>query len=439
MPNGFAQMGQQLGGVLSQMGQSRLAGQAMQGDPQALAKLSYLNPGAAQQITDRFQQQKLEQQAAEIQRLQQLRMQQKEARLQQEAQLARDDRIRKIATENLEVTANIMDGLSDVASYEQYATEIERLRQNPVITRLLGEDVDYLLDASPQAFEKMKRQAAQEQTPFAGKEIKQQTLNMLVRGAKDPAFRNTPEYALAWREYTKPTTIQTPSGPIRERPQLDPRFKQPGPEALGAPVSEDEIILDEDAPPVGSPKNLEYIPGTKKLSVDQKDYNKDWYILDKINNSMDAYIYQLQKAGPTWDKGYFTSPRAAKLFSAYENLVVDFKELKKLGVINGPDEKILRRIIGDPTTLSAQTSGADTVEAAAKQAKKQITFASDSLNDMYKDVPVTIRTLPELSESLARRATEEEKEEEDKEEKGKAKVITEVAIPDDIKKILERY
>lgn len=58
------QIGQQAGSTLAQLGQNRLMGQAMQGDPQAMQRLSYVNPQAAQGIQDRFAQQAEQQQAA---------------------------------------------------------------------------------------------------------------------------------------------------------------------------------------------------------------------------------------------------------------------------------------------------------------------------------------------------------------------------------------
>lgn len=63
---------------------------------------------------------------------------------------------------------------------------------------------------------------------FAGTGMPAQVSNALVKGANDPEFRNTPEYARAWDIANKPNIIDTEEGRIPLYPKIDPMFKAPG-------------------------------------------------------------------------------------------------------------------------------------------------------------------------------------------------------------------
>jgi hypothetical protein len=63
---------------------------------------------------------------------------------------------------------------------------------------------------------------------FAGTGMPAQVSSALVRGANEPEFRDTPEYARAWDVANEPDIIDTEEGRIPLYPQLSPLFKPPG-------------------------------------------------------------------------------------------------------------------------------------------------------------------------------------------------------------------
>lgn len=402
MPSGFAQTGQYLGGVLAQMGQGRLAGKAMQGDPRALQQLASLNPDAAQQITDRFQKQQVEQEGLDIQRMQQQRMVEKERRMQRQDDIKRDDRLRKLSIENLEVANNVMEDLKGSRNYEDYKARTEKLKTNPVLQRILGNDIGALLDSSPDAYRQFQEQMKQQ--AFAGKEMKAQYNNMLIQGATNPSFRDTPEYAIAWQNLTKGEVIDTPEGKIIRKPKLDPRFKPPGADALSTPLTSDQITPNPDSPIPGTLKDPQYIPGTRKLSSDQKDYNKDFLIIDNSYKAVDNYRNVLNELGPKMKLGLLISKDAQKLYSAYMRAILVLKELNNLGVINGPDLTILRQFLGDPRGLAGKGARKEALMAGADQVMMQVTDSLGSLNSLFEGSEVKARAFEKEDEDKMNRA-----------------------------------
>jgi hypothetical protein len=230
---------------------------------------------------------------------------------------------------------------------------------------------------------------------------------MLVRGANDPPFRNTPEYAQAWQFANEPKIIRTPTGDILQQPELDPRFKAPGVEAQKEPIPIDQIKPSSKPPEEqpGEPKPLHLIPGTEKISVDQKAYNKDYVLLKKSFDSMQNYIDVLEELGPEMSVGPINTVSAQKLESAYRRAMLDAKDTNGLGVLNGPDMGIMRQFMGDPTGIMGQIKGKSSLLEGASQAMKQITDNFSSLNGMMIDTTVKIRELaskskaPKLNES----------------------------------------
>ena len=63
---------------------------------------------------------------------------------------------------------------------------------------------------------------------FAGSGMPAQVSSALVKGANDPEYRKTPEYARAWDIANKPDIIDTEEGRIPLYPKIDPMFKAPG-------------------------------------------------------------------------------------------------------------------------------------------------------------------------------------------------------------------
>lgn len=63
---------------------------------------------------------------------------------------------------------------------------------------------------------------------YEGTGMPAQVSNDLVRGASDPEFRKTAQYARSWDIANKPDIIDTEEGRIPLYPKIDPMFKAPG-------------------------------------------------------------------------------------------------------------------------------------------------------------------------------------------------------------------
>ena len=245
---------------------------------------------------------------------------------------------------------------------------------------------------------------------FAGKSEFAQVNNMLVRGATDTDFRNTPEYAAAWQAATEPKVVRTPTGDILQKPSIDKRFKPPGSNAFKEPIPIAEVE-SSSAPPEdqpGEPKSSIVIPGTEKISTDQKAYNKDYTLLKKSYDSMQNYIDILGELGPQMSVGPLNTKDTQTLESAYARAMLDAKETNGLGVLNGPDVGIIRKLMGDPTGFTGQIRGKDALLNGATEAMRQITDNFDSLNNVVGDTPVKTRILEKQGKKKLNALNEED-------------------------------
>lgn len=99
---------------------------------------------------------------------------------------------------------------------------------------------------------------------FAGKGMPAQISNALVKGANNPAYRNSPAYHRAWDMANKPQIIDTEEGRIPLYPEISPIFKPPGP---SKPVKNQVIDIKKAAE-----EDVKVIKGTekKKTTADEK-------------------------------------------------------------------------------------------------------------------------------------------------------------------------
>ena len=217
---------------------------------------------------------------------------------------------------------------------------------------------------------------------FTGRALQSQAFNLLIKGAEDPAFLNTPEYALAWQKVNEPQIVRTPTGDMLIRAEIDPRFKPP------------TMAQAAEAKLPNSPKNpLFILPGTEKISTDQKNYNKDYQILKRSYDSMKNYLDVLEELGPQVALGPLNAKDTQRMESAYSRAMLDAKETNNLGVINGPDMEILQKLMGDPTSMAGRLRGKSALLDGGTEAMKQITDNFKALNDMVDGTPVKIRKL----------------------------------------------
>lgn len=99
---------------------------------------------------------------------------------------------------------------------------------------------------------------------FEGKGMPAQVSSALVRGADNPEYRNTAEYARAWDIANKPQIIDTEEGRIPLYPEINPIFKPPG------PVKSEKEQVNNIKESVK--KDVKIIEGTekKKTTADEK-------------------------------------------------------------------------------------------------------------------------------------------------------------------------
>ncbi|GAF86737.1 unnamed protein product, partial [marine sediment metagenome] len=227
---------------------------------------------------------------------------------------------------------------------------------------------------------------------FAGTGMEAQVSNILTRGVDNPEFRSTPEYARAWQLANEPKIIRTPTGDVISRPEIPSIFKAPS--AQDATLPADEITAE--AAPEGAPgevKKSAIVPGTQKISADQKAYNKDYSVLKQSYDSMKNYIDVLEDLGPQMAIGPLNSVDTQKLESAYSRAMLDAKETNNLGVLNGPDLVIMGKLMGDPTGVAGQIKGKEALVAGGNEAMKQITDNFSALNNLFTDTPVAVKKL----------------------------------------------
>jgi len=396
----LSQIGQTLGRGLEAKGlrQQKQAEQALvqsayMGEPGALERLSSVNPQVANQI-------KREKVSGEQRKLQDTRYEKGQERISEQDKLAALKELRGMEGEVQGQIANM--------DYEQAnAYMSKQIEMNKPLIDRAGVDVESL-KLTPEAYEQIKKinGAGGKETPFAGTGMEAQVGNILSKGVDDPAYRNTPEYALAWKKINEPNIIRTPTGDIPMMPQIPEMFKPPGIEAQKEPIPKEQALNEPTkTEEPGLPKQA-YIPGTEKISADQKTYNKDFTILKKSYDSMQNYIDILDELGPQMSIGPLNATDAQKLESAYSRAMLDAKETNNLGVLNGPDLGIMRKLMGDPIGITGQIKGKEALMTGAEESMKQITDNFSSLNEIMADSPVKTKELsppkkvtPKINES----------------------------------------
>jgi len=372
------QVGATLGRGMMQRDQNKLAQSAYMGDQDALGQLMGVNP----ELANKIQSGKATQQQNKLMAAQKS-----------------EDRTRKISGENQAILKDIFTNAVKFDTFEEAAAyaDGETAKQRDI----LGDMPPFTQEAYEQG-----KQIEGEGQPFGGTGMEAQVGNMLTRGVEDPEYRNTPEYARAYQLATEPKIVRTPTGDMLQQPNLPDMFKPPGAEANPNPLTADEVTTLENTPPPGKPKSAVIIPGTEKISVDQKAYNKDYVLLKKSYDSMQNYIDVLDDLGPEMSFGPINTKNAQRLESSYRRAMLDAKETNGLGVLNGPDMGIMRQFMGDPTGLMGQIKGRSSLLEGANQAMKQITDNFGTLNTMMEDTPVKIRGLKSKEQKKAPKINE---------------------------------
>ena len=86
--------------------------------------------------------------------------------------------------------------------------------------------------------------------------------------------------------------------------------------------------------------------------------------IEALNGSINEYVSELGD----WNKAKMLSPDArAAMGTKYNNMMLQAKEAYNLGVLNGPDYKILTSIVADPTSASSVLLSNDAMKKQATE------------------------------------------------------------------------
>jgi hypothetical protein len=149
----------------------------------------------------------------------------------------------------------------------------------------------------------------------------------------------------------KPQIIETANGYVAVNPN-NPN------QATPVMFNGQQLIGNKGNLPEGANKQVLGATNLKDAIVNYKDTLKDFSTLDMAN------------------------PDArAKMGNAYNNMMLQAKEAYNLGVLNGPDYKILQAVVKDPTKLGALLTSKEALQGQATDLSKQ---ADKIIENVYK-------------------------------------------------------
>ena len=112
-------------------------------------------------------------------------------------------------------------------------------------------------------------------------------------------------------------------------------------------------------------------PGAPAAARREAEKRKQLAPVESMEYAVGAYETLLRQHGPE------ILPGKAKdmLQGAYKALVIEAKELAKLGALTGDDLKLVEDMLADPTTISAQAKGVDSLLAQLNVVKARVAAA----------------------------------------------------------------
>lgn len=246
--------------------------------------------------------------------------------------------------------------------------------------------------------------------PF-GDSMQARAWDIILRADNDPSLKASPEYAAAVAIIERPTIMQGPEGAIDMTQRLPDRFGRPGSVPVqsqvtpqGAASTQSQQLPQQQRPAV--------IPGTEKLSVDQKEYDKAFESLAGLQREFDDYRSALQDYGVQYgiggqglaSKGEYSPENEQKLMSRHKSLQLSLKspELFSLGVLAGPDMDILDGFLPSPTQVRTliKDGGINAAEARIRtgynEAARFINNKIEAYNSRWKGAPIKTKELPRL-------------------------------------------
>jgi len=239
-------------------------------------------------------------------------------------------------------------------------------------------------------------------TPFAPLDVSKYTPESLALAMKPDGtidrtlLRAIPERATGelgvYNEYVKQQTAagKKPMGIDQFIINQKIAGRTPAAETYGSPIA----AVDAQGNPVflqpgktgNAPSVIQgFTPPVPKANV-PLEYSKQATSLLNMNDALDNYANEL--------KGFKNFQMAlpserARIGNAYQNTLLQAKEIYNLGVLNGPDERILQNIISNPIDFK---TAAISTEALVKQVdamKDIIKNQNKNLSRVYKQPEIT--------------------------------------------------
>ena len=218
---------------------------------------------------------------------------------------------------------------------------------------------------------------------------------------------NTPEYALAYRALSQPVPVEKvqPDGSVRtvyEQPApLPTSFERPSyrgklPAAPSGGAMPSGAQMPTQAAPSGpmetqpgglqgaGAKSTPYAPTAGQIG----DARKQALTIEKLVGSLNALETSIQQEGmQIGGMGKAGGTQEAR----FQDSILQLKELQNLGVLNGPDERILLQQLANPTQLSSYLKGyggPDYVYSKITELKEKAQRELQMINRQFP-VPVT--------------------------------------------------
>jgi hypothetical protein len=219
---------------------------------------------------------------------------------------------------------------------------------------------------------------------------------------------NTPEYALAYRALSQPVPVEKvqPDGSVKisyEIPMPIPASfakptyggKLPAAKPAGGAMPSGATVPTQAAP--GGPmeaqpgslqgagaKSTPYAPTASQIG----DARKQALTIEKLVGSLNALETSIKQEGmQIGGMGKAGGTQEAR----FQDSILQLKELQNLGVLNGPDERILLQQLANPTQLSSYLKGyggPDYVYSKITELKEKAQRELQMINRQFP-VPVT--------------------------------------------------
>lgn len=145
-----------------------------------------------------------------------------------------------------------------------------------------------------------------------------------------------------------------------------------------SPISEEQITLSRE--------DKDKINANIRKTDEYKSLTKLNPVLQALNDFKTAWETNGKKFS-------FAGPTAGELAGAYNNMITQLKEFYNLGALTGPDERILKSTVPDPTSPISYRFGADTIDIGlnniTSSLSKTIEERANALYDQfgfYRDV-----------------------------------------------------